>query len=580
MKLLIPHVIVLLWVIYIGIMIWQHALQSAQTPPFDPLSYAQKAKNFWSEVHKLKLFNPLNIEPTSRPPGTVLMSYPFGFSSEYKGYFFRSVYLPILLTVLAVYVVTGISVVHEENWKTAALSILFSTIPLFYNFDYNELIVSQTFWGLVDNFQAGIAAIAIAAYLRSFKKHSLFWLVVGSVFASLTLLIKPSGLMVMALLFLTWVLIVAIERFCVKKFETHTYSHCHYAIYGVVIMGLIYSTVIILCVSSKYFSQENFSYARESMKIMAKVLKAPVYQIVVLIFTSVGATLVAWLIFISVSYHLMQSRYSKADSYFENLKYALCAFLIWGLGIWYWLVVQTGGNQVRYFYPFLLMGFICIIPISFEIITRCRRWVLLFEMVLCILPAINMGVLLSLKSPSDQWQRLVGVNVTVGNDREEVDQAYSFLNLLKRLDKNVTMYGFYYGALPDIFMVVGIYEEMIRPNLPVYHPISTVNWISGFVVDLQKLKNADYILVRKDLGWLAEKYSKQPIETYDIESIMFQAWLNSLGANAGVKIVSDGKVLKVLELIDRNAFSLFLSSFVSAHSWRLEFIEVNSQRNG
>lgn len=102
----VPHVVVLFWIIYLGITIWQHSIHSVQTPIGDSLSYMQKAMNFWQVVEHGKFINPLNLEPVYRPPGTILMSYPFGFSPEFHGFHFRSVFLPILSIVAAVYIVS------------------------------------------------------------------------------------------------------------------------------------------------------------------------------------------------------------------------------------------------------------------------------------------------------------------------------------------------------------------------------------------------------------------------------------------------------------------------------------------
>jgi hypothetical protein len=221
------------------------------------------------------------------------------------------------------------------------------------------------------------------------------------------------------------------------------------------------------------------------------------------------------------------------------------------------------------------MGAIFLIPISLHIIYHSHRWICLAGFALCLLPALNIGVILALESPSILWQQLTGVNVAVGKDREEVTQAYTFLEELRRQNKRATLYSFFSGALPDIFITVGVYEEIVRPDLPVFKSISTVDWMNGFVVKTDQLLGADYILIRKDLGQKAEKLSERPIDTSDSENIVFQEWLSGLSENAGVKAVSDGRVLRLLEIIDRKEFERAVELFVSSHSWRSEFIAAN-----
>ncbi len=49
---------VILWLIFLGVMIWQHAAKSVQPPLYDPLSYMQKAMSFWEAVEKKTPINP------------------------------------------------------------------------------------------------------------------------------------------------------------------------------------------------------------------------------------------------------------------------------------------------------------------------------------------------------------------------------------------------------------------------------------------------------------------------------------------------------------------------------------------
>jgi hypothetical protein len=127
----------------------------------------------------------------------------------------------------------------------------------------------------------------------------------------------------------------------------------------------------------------------------------------------------------------------------------------------------------------------------------------------------------------------------------------------------------------DIFVTVGFYEGMVRPTLQSFQTVSPVDWIHGFVVKTDQLSDVDYILVRKDLGVLAEKLFDQKIETYYSEVIVFQAWLCMLNEAAGVRIASDGTVLRLLQIVDRKAFQDAISSFVGKHEWRSEFVDAN-----
>jgi hypothetical protein len=119
---------------------------------------------------------------------------------------------------------------------------------------------------------------------------------------------------------------------------------------------------------------------------------------------------------------------------------------------------------------------------------------------------------------------------------------------------------------------------MVRPDLSGFKTTLSVDWVRGFIVRIDELLDTDFILIRNDLSWQAKKLFERQIDTFNSENIVFQAWLCGLNENEGVKTVSNGRVLRLLEIVDRKAFATAVESFVSAHSWRPEFIAANSQR--
>ncbi len=605
-KELIPHLIVILWLLYLGAMIWQHNIQSVQSPQYDALTYMQKAMNFWKAVDQGKLFNPLNIEPTVRPPGTILMSYPFGFSSDYKGFHFRSVFFPILCIVMAVYMTAGIPRTSAAGWGVATVAIFFSAIPMFYHFDCSELLGGSTYWGLVDNFQSGIAAMSTAALIRSLMKRSQAWLLTGLILASFTLLIKPSGLMVMALLAAIWGITVISEWLMWKrKYQQSDSSLRSYIFLGTMQFVIVYATVFLLCIFSKYLSIENYFFAKRALLVLGEVMKTiSSRKIISVLITSTGFAFALWAVgnsFIYIYSRIMHNEIQNPLST-KMTGFLLNSVVIWCLGGFYWLFVQAGGDQVRYFYPFFLMGAVCMIPISLYVWSHTHRFIRLTAMVLCFLPAFNIGTLLAMESPSIQWQCITGVNVSVGKDQEEVSQAYTFLNELRKRHTSANLYAFHTKTLEHIFVTIGMYEGIVRPDLPFFKTTLTIDWMHGFGVRVQQLMDADYILIRKDIAQNTQNSLDKQIDTndsecavfqewlfgldrnarvttsYDLECAVFQAWLYGLDRNAGVKTVSDGSVLRLLEIIDRRAFGYAVESFVGGHSWRPEFVAVNPQR--
>jgi hypothetical protein len=88
----IPHIFVICWIGFLGVTIRDHASRSIVPPVYDPLGYLHKGINFWRSIKDGQFVNPLNIEPTSRPPGTILISAPFGYPVDLHWFYFHSVF--------------------------------------------------------------------------------------------------------------------------------------------------------------------------------------------------------------------------------------------------------------------------------------------------------------------------------------------------------------------------------------------------------------------------------------------------------------------------------------------------------
>src|SRR2546421_12775539 len=77
-----PLICVISLLLVLALAVWFRVSVSKMPPLYDALSYAEKANYFWAAVRQGHWFNPLNIEPVIRPPGTILFSYPLGWTSD------------------------------------------------------------------------------------------------------------------------------------------------------------------------------------------------------------------------------------------------------------------------------------------------------------------------------------------------------------------------------------------------------------------------------------------------------------------------------------------------------------------
>lgn len=574
-----PHFIVIAWLLFLGLMIWQHVLNSAQPPIYDSLSYMQKAINFWQAIDGGRFVNPFNVDPTSRPPGTILMSYPFGFTPDYHGFLFRSVFLPILCVVFAVYIAAGSAHLRPDGWKVASTAILLTTLPMFYHLELVGKFTQPVHWGLVDNFQAGIAAMAAAAAVRSLTNRSLCWLTFSLLLATFTLFVKPSGLMVMAMLAVIWILVTALESKCMRTQGETLQGNRRYILLGSMSAVLVFGVAIALCASSKYISQQNLFYAQQALVVMKSELAVPLSELFRLFHASSGEAIVIWIIGTLVCLLMpiaVASNVRALGGIPVRIKSLIVSCLIvWCLGGWYWLIVQSGGNQIRYFYPFMLMGIVLLIPVAIHVWKNSPYIINMLFLIVSLLPAINLAALLIQNSPSDSWQKVSGVNVSVGKGRDIAAQANEFIQKLRKHNIRPKLYSFSTGVPGAVFENIGMFEEMVRPVQPIFNVQRPIDWTRGFVVRRNEILASEYILIPKiDEKTAQRQMMLRNINNFNDESNIFQAWLTGLDKRAGIQIISESSELRLLNIYDQSRFQEHLDKFIASRSWRREFIRA------
>ncbi|MCK5539434.1 MAG: hypothetical protein KAI69_00785, partial [Deltaproteobacteria bacterium] len=498
----------------------------------------------------------------------------------FHGFYFRSVFFPIVCVVVSVYISAGRVQIMAARWGVAVIALLFSSLTMFYHFEFVENICSPVRFGLVDNFQAGIAAIASATFIRSLATSSVRVLFVGIIMASFTVLIKPSGGAVMALLGMSWVVFVSLEWFHFRHCLEISKKLRRYLVLGSMQLFAVYLVITVVCVKSQYLSSENFLFAKQALVIMKDELAIDFSQIPLLLHVSMGEAIFFWIIGVIVLFVFIcySSRDLSKRIFFKMSGFLVLAFIFWAGGMFFWLVVQAGGNQMRYFHPFFLMGLICLVPLAVYVWSRSDKWIRLVLVLICILPAGNMAFLLMQKHPSLSWQKATGVSLLVGTNDEVVKQAYSFLETVQQRKFNAMIYSFSTELPVAIFESVGMYEGVVNPNSPTFSILRPVDWVRGFVIRVDDLLSSDYICFEplKDDEFYVAMELKQ-IQSFKDENRVFRAWLSMLTVKDGIEIVSDGSV-RLLEITDLTLFEYLIEQFISSRTWRSEFKEANPRR--
>src|SRR5580765_6783868 len=154
-----PVSILMLCLLLLGIGIHQKTNRAIAPPIYDAMSYYAKGAMVWTEWGMGRLVNPFDVGPsTVRPPGTMLLSSPLGFSRDFRAFFFRSIYYPIVLFVVGFWLLAESRAYQPgQSWVNLTGALMLASLPMFYQFERNPAFTSPYDWGYVDCFVAALA---------------------------------------------------------------------------------------------------------------------------------------------------------------------------------------------------------------------------------------------------------------------------------------------------------------------------------------------------------------------------------------------------------------------------------------
>ncbi len=577
-----------LWILFVGSVLWyQHAQRSQQPPLYDAWGYYLKANNFWSEVQRGRPFNPFNTEPTFRPPGTVLVSYPFGFDTDYRGFYFRSIFFPIALLALAA-MVAGYrrELDSRSKWHLVLIAAFLSTLPCFYYFELAPGISVPHYWGLTDFFLAGVAALAAAAAVRSVWTRSLAWTGLAAVLSSLCLSIKPSGALIMMLIGCTWFGLAALDLKSVWQSASERKEATRWLLRGMVIFAIPYLAIVAVALSSQYLSPKNLAYGSVIVGVLqsetAAMVSWPVFLDVVR--TGLGYPFVAWLllVIVLVGHHLrrpLTGSRSWSRAWLVGLTLAAC--ISFAVGSWFWIIGTGGITQIRYFIPFVLVAVMFAIPAILSAVRAMPRWTMTALSLLMLAPIVNMAMLLAQRNAPVQWQQWTGVNLTSGTANPVFDQAWDFATTVKREGRNVTLYSMSMTFADAAFQSVVLNALVATPPMPsvsIQRPQDGVRLVIAY--RKEEMLDADYWLFEpvRDPDAARAALATSSIDAYDQEKALFHAWATQLTASDGVTVVSDIPTARVLRVADRSLLESAFDALIAKHRWRSTFVDVNPKR--
>ena len=581
-----PLAILILALTTLGTILFLHVSLSQQIPFFDALDYITKAKNFWNTIHQFRWLepqawvSPLNIQPTVRPPGTILMSYPLGFSDNPHGFLFRSIFLPIILFVAALWIIARpYCATLKDQWILVTLCLAFATLPLFYHFEpsIDSRLASPTYWGLVDNFIASVAALATALVIRGVQEASIRLTFTGIITSTFCLFIKPSGGLVMAAILLIW----STHGIVRYKWQQNLFIR-KYLILSSITFISIYGIGLLLAFKSNYFSIENMVYGKDAMKVLKQdfsmgISKDSLQFLITQIHISFGWHWLTFIFFTGVFSFVYISKQANINS-IKSLPVDLIGTLgVLLIGLWFWLVA-TDQSQIRYFFPFALICIVLLFPRIRSLYSKVPDRYLKIMMASLVFPMLLLSLLLLISSPSIYLQRILGVNLTSGSLTHEIQQAKLLIDDSRKIKRDLILYSIVMDNIAGMFAGVGQYEKILHPNLTSFAVKSAISWTTESTFRFYQMLSSDYLLLFQPIKNKLQAINilkNIEVPNFAAETNLFHAWLSTINYDdAGLSVESETS-LRLLKIIDKVKFETALNLLRGKYKLRKVFLEAN-----
>ena len=575
-----PLLILVLCLAVLGIGIYKKTTRAIAPPIYDPMAYYTKGAMVWREWSNGRLVNPFNIGPTSRPPGTMLLTSPLGFSPDFRAFFFRSIYVPVIVFVFGFWVLAESQVRRpDQRWASLVGALMLSSLPMFYQFERNSAFRSPYDWGYMDCFLGAVAVLATALLIVSVRRCSVGLGAAGIAAAAFTLLVKPAGLVLFPVFCLLWLTELLATYWPIRAGWCESRGLRRYSIWTGSLMVVILGATTAECLRSEYLSKTNLTIGFYGQKIFIDMFKnVSLWNLVVpQVQSSLGwhwfCTSIIAALFLLRGIVVRVSRRSMRREDFRFL--AMLAMLCLGV---VWWVKFAGPAMIRYLYPFLMMFLVVLVP---GMLTAADlmlpRWARRALAALCVAPMAVVIALLFMDAPPLQWQSLVGVNLSTGQFRQEVKMGDLLVDQARHEGRNIKIYVIPTDERPGVVESEGIYRSLFHPEAPTLRIQRPNDWIHVTMVRRSEFVQADFLLFYpiRDANRLQALLAQRDISGPAAESAVFSAWLTQASEEQGIRTVLESD-LRLIRVIDHGKLDEAFGRLVAEHTWRDLFYAENN----
>ncbi len=559
------------WLALVGAFVWMHAHATVQPPSYDAFTYYLKARNVWAaiEAGRIELGVLQSVEPTFRPIGTVAMSYPWGFQPDVHAFYFRSVFVPLVLVFIATLVVgRSRSLPPAARAASPIVAAFLATLPIFFQFDlYDGAKIGLPQWGFVDGFMTAVASLASACAVRSVVDRRVAWGLASALVASFGIFVKPTGVplaaLVAAIAIVGWTICTGRadrrERGAVVKAATLV-VFAHIAVIG---------GAVLLATRVAYLDAGNLMYGQAAVQVMRAELRPPFAELLQITYHALGpffpigiaATVIVW-------------RLDRTIAKRSEWQLIAMALAVTAIGVWFWLFGSGGQTQVRYFPPFLYVAMMVALPPLMRATAAAPRPMKRAIASWMAVGIANTTVLLALPDPAAIWQSASGVNVRSGIDLAGLEQARSLVaHGATGASTTVTVYAIDLDANDAMFDAVFNAQSLVAatPRFEVKRPI---DWQRPSAYRRDEIVGSDYLLFDPSLALV----DTADVATFQVEAGVVRHWAASLGANEGIVVVASAPHSRLLRVDNHARLTASFEWLIATHRWRAVFSAANPQR--
>jgi len=565
----------------LGIGIYRKASRAIAPPINDPMSYYTKGALIWREWSHGHLVNPLNVYPTVRPPGPILLTSPLGFSPDFRPFYFRSSFIPVVVFVIAFWVLAESQVRQpRQRWTNLVGALMLASLPMFYQFERNPNFVFTADWGHMDCFLGALAALATALLIVSVQRRSIGLGATGAFVGAFTLLVKPSGLILMPVFCFLWATKLAATHWPLLAAWRENRTLKRYSLWTAALLVVVFAAVTAASFGSQYLSRANIQFSYNGQKVFMDMYKnVPLWSLIApQIPASFGwhwlcASIAATLLLLGG----IVVRASRRSMRVEDFCF-LAALASLALGIVWWIEF-AGAAMIRYVYPFPMILLVVLLPRILAAADRVLpRWSLRALALVSVAPMAVIVVLLLMDSPPLEAQLLAGVNLSTGQFSQEVKMGDLLVDEARRQGQNIKVYILPLDFRPAIVEVEGTYSNLLHPGAPWFQIERPVDWIRPTLVRRAELVQADFILFDpiRDPTRLQTLLAQPAVEDPSTELDVFAAWLTRASTAQGLQPVSESE-LRLVRVIDHAKLDEAFGRLAGAHNWRDLFYAENNE---